>query len=78
MRTLDHTRVTIAAQAVGIAQGALDYAPATSRSASSSASRSPTSRDVQFMLADMAMKLEAARQLTYTAAAKPMRRRCRT
>ena len=26
MRTLDHTRVTIAAQAVGIAQGALDYA----------------------------------------------------
>ena len=26
MRTLDHTRITIAAQAVGIAQGALDYA----------------------------------------------------
>ena len=45
MRTLDHTRVTIAAQAVGIAQGALDYATsATSRSASSSARRSPTSR----------------------------------
>ena len=44
MRTLDHTRITIAAQAVGVAQGALDYALATPRSASSSASRSPTSR----------------------------------
>ena len=44
MRTLDHTRVTIAAQAVGVAQGALDYALEYARSASSSASRSRTSR----------------------------------
>ncbi len=45
MRTLDHTRVTIAAQAVGIAQGALDFAAsAMSSSASSSAERSPSSR----------------------------------
>ena len=44
MRTLDHTRVTIGAQALGIAQGALDAASATPRSASSSASRSRRSR----------------------------------
>jgi hypothetical protein len=44
MQTLDHTRVTIAAQAVGVAQGRSTTRSATPRSASSSASRSPTSR----------------------------------
>ena len=44
LRTLDHTRVTIAAQAVGIAQGALDFARRMPRSASSSAARSRSSR----------------------------------
>ncbi len=44
MKTLDHTRVTIAAQAVGVAQGALDYALGTRRSVSSSARPSPSSR----------------------------------
>ncbi len=44
MQTLDHTRVTIAAQALGIAQGALDYAKNYVRSAVSSASRSATSK----------------------------------
>lgn len=44
LRTLDHTRVTIAAQAVGIAQGALDYAKGYVKERGSSGSRSPTSR----------------------------------
>jgi alkylation response protein AidB-like acyl-CoA dehydrogenase len=44
MRTLDHTRVTIAAQAVGIAQGALDAAATYVSSASSSGARWPSSR----------------------------------
>ena len=46
---------------------------ATSRSASSSARPIADFQGVQFMLADMAMKLEAARQLTYAAAAKSER-----
>ena len=69
--TLDHTRVTIGAQAVGIAQGALDFALGTSRSASSSASAIAEFQGVQFMLADMAMQFEAARQMVYVAAASP-------
>ncbi len=44
MRTLDHTRVTIGAQALGIAQGALDAAIGYARNAASSASRSRRSR----------------------------------
>ena len=56
MRTLDHTRVTIAAQAVGIAQGALDYAPGTS-AASPVRQAGRRFQGIQFMLADMGMKL---------------------
>ena len=44
MATLDRSRPTVGAQAVGIAQGALDYGIGTCTSASSSANRSPTSR----------------------------------
>ena len=45
MRTLDHTRVTIAAQAVGIAQGALDYALGyVQRAPAVRQGRSPSSR----------------------------------
>ncbi|MFE6505972.1 acyl-CoA dehydrogenase family protein [Kitasatospora sp. NPDC057738] len=73
MRTLDHTRVTIAAQAVGIAQGALDYANGYVRERRQFGKAIAEFQGVQFMLADMAMKLEAARQLTYAAAAKSQR-----
>ncbi|MFJ3219167.1 acyl-CoA dehydrogenase family protein [Kitasatospora sp. NPDC086801] len=73
MRTLDHTRVTIAAQAVGIAQGALDYAKGYVRERRQFGKAIAEFQGVQFMLADMAMKLEAARQLTYAAAAKSQR-----
>ncbi|MFJ1753361.1 acyl-CoA dehydrogenase family protein [Kitasatospora sp. NPDC088134] len=73
MRTLDHTRVTIAAQALGIAQGALDYAKGYVRERRQFGKAIADFQGVQFMLADMAMKLEAARQLTYAAAAKSQR-----
>ena len=69
MRTLDHTRVTIAAQAVGIAQGALDYALGYVKERKQFGKPIADFQGVQFMLADMGMKLEAARQLTYAPAA---------
>jgi alkylation response protein AidB-like acyl-CoA dehydrogenase len=72
-RTLDHTRVTIAAQAVGIAQGALDYATGYVKERRQFGRAIAEFQGVQFMLADMAMRLEAARQLTYAAAAKSER-----
>ncbi|MEU4378883.1 acyl-CoA dehydrogenase family protein [Micromonospora echinofusca] len=73
MKTLDHTRVTIAAQAVGIAQGALDYAKGYVQERKQFGKAVAEFQGVQFMLADMGMKLEAARQLTYTAAGKSER-----
>jgi alkylation response protein AidB-like acyl-CoA dehydrogenase len=73
MKTLDHTRVTIAAQALGIAQGALDYAAGYVKERKQFGKPIGEFQGIQFMLADMAMKLEAARQLTYAAAAKSQR-----
>ncbi|AUG77573.1 acyl-CoA dehydrogenase family protein [Kitasatospora sp. NPDC002227] len=73
MKTLDHTRVTIAAQAIGIAQGALDYAAGYVKERKQFGKPIGEFQGIQFMLADMAMKLEAARQLTYAAAAKSQR-----
>src|ERR1700683_3128670 len=69
LATLDHTRITIAAQALGIAQGALDYAVGYVTQREQFGQPIAGFQGVQFMLADMAMKLEAARQLTYHAAA---------
>ncbi|MEV6037214.1 acyl-CoA dehydrogenase family protein [Nonomuraea sp. NPDC052116] len=68
LATLDHTRVTIAAQALGIAQGALDYAIGYVKERRQFGRPIADFQGLQFMIADMAMKLEAARQLTYTAA----------
>ncbi|MER0446145.1 acyl-CoA dehydrogenase family protein [Streptomyces sp. NPDC006711] len=73
MKTLDHTRITIAAQAIGIAQGALDYAKGYVQERKQFGKAIADFQGIQFMLADMAMKLEAARQLTYAAAAKSER-----
>ena len=73
LRTLDHTRVTIGAQAVGIAQGALDQALAYVKERKQFGTRIADFQGIQFMLADMAMELEAARQLIYVAAAKSER-----
>ncbi|MEV4116390.1 MULTISPECIES: acyl-CoA dehydrogenase family protein [Nonomuraea] len=73
LATLDHTRVTIAAQALGIAQGALDYAIGYVKERKQFGRPVADFQGLQFMIADMAMKLEAARQLTYHAAAKSER-----
>jgi len=73
LATLDHTRVTIGAQAVGIAQGALDFALGYVKERSQFGKHLSEFQGVQFMLADMAMKLEAARQMVYVAAAKSER-----
>jgi alkylation response protein AidB-like acyl-CoA dehydrogenase len=73
LRTLDHTRVTSGAQAVGIAQGALDAATAYVKERRQFGKAIAEFQGIQFMLADMAMTLEAARQLTYVAAAKSER-----
>jgi alkylation response protein AidB-like acyl-CoA dehydrogenase len=70
LRTLDHTRITIAAQALGIAQGALDYALGYVKERKQFGRAVADFQGLQFMLADMAMHLEAARQLTYAAAAR--------
>jgi alkylation response protein AidB-like acyl-CoA dehydrogenase len=70
MRTLDHTRLTIGAQAVGIAQGAFDAALAYTKDRKQFGKSVSEFQGVQFMLADMAMKIEAARQLIYVAAAR--------
>ena len=68
LATLDHTRITIAAQALGIAQGALDFAVGYVRQREQFGQPVAQFQGVQFMLADMAMGIEAARQLTYHAA----------
>jgi alkylation response protein AidB-like acyl-CoA dehydrogenase len=73
LATLDHTRITIAAQALGIAQGALDYATGYVQERRQFGRAIAEFEGVQFMLADMAMKLEAARQLTYASAARSER-----
>ncbi len=73
MQTLDHTRVTIAAQAVGVAQGALDYALGYAAERQQFGKPIADFQGLQFMLADMGMKVEAARQLTYAAAGRSER-----
>jgi alkylation response protein AidB-like acyl-CoA dehydrogenase len=73
MKTLDHTRVTIAAQAVGVAQGALDYALGYAKERQQFGKSIADFQGLQFMLADMGMKIEAARQMTYAAAGRSER-----
>jgi len=69
LATLDHTRPTIGAQALGIAQGALDAAVAYVKDRTQFGRTIAEFQGVQFMLADMAMKIEAARHLVYASAA---------
>ena len=70
MSTLDRSRLSIAAQAVGIAQGAIDAAVAYAADRQQFGQRVADFQGIQFMLADMASQTEAARQLTYAAAAR--------
>ncbi|MGQ0466207.1 MAG: acyl-CoA dehydrogenase family protein [Sporichthyaceae bacterium] len=73
MRVLDHTRVTIGAQAIGVAQGALDFAIGYMKERKQFGKPIAEFQGLQFMVADMAMQLEAARQLVYAAACRSER-----
>jgi alkylation response protein AidB-like acyl-CoA dehydrogenase len=67
MHTLDRSRPTIGAQAVGIAQGALDYALGYMTERQAFGQPIAEFQGLQFMVADMGMKVEAARGLVYRA-----------
>jgi alkylation response protein AidB-like acyl-CoA dehydrogenase len=69
LATLDHTRPTIGAQAIGIAQGALDVAIGYVKERKQFGKKLAEFQALQFMIADAAMKIEAARTLVYQAAA---------
>ncbi|TAM87857.1 MAG: acyl-CoA dehydrogenase, partial [Jatrophihabitans sp.] len=73
LRTLDHTRLAIGAQALGIAQGALDASVAYIKERRQFGRRIADFQGIQFMVADMAMRIEAARHLVYAAAARAER-----
>jgi alkylation response protein AidB-like acyl-CoA dehydrogenase len=68
MRTLDYSRPSIAAQALGIAQGAFDVAARYTTGRAQFGAPVAGQEGVQFLLADMAMEIEASRLLTYRAA----------
>lgn len=68
MKTLDNSRPGVAAQAVGIAQGALDEALRYSNERKQFGVKINSFQGLQFMLADMGTQIEAARALTYSVA----------
>jgi alkylation response protein AidB-like acyl-CoA dehydrogenase len=67
MHTLDRSRPTIGAQAVGIAQGALDYAVGYMQERTTFGRTLASNQGLQWMVADAAMRVEAARTLVYKA-----------
>jgi alkylation response protein AidB-like acyl-CoA dehydrogenase len=67
MHTLDRSRPTIGAQAVGISQGAIDYAAGYMQERKAFGKPIADLQGLRFMLADMAMRTEAARTLVYRA-----------
>ena len=68
MRAFDHTRLVVGAQAVGIAQGAIDAAVAYTTEREQFGQPVSKFQGVQFMLADMQTETDAARGLVYQAA----------
>ena len=70
MHTLDGGRIGIAAQALGIAEGALDRTIAYTKERKQFGRSISAFQNTQFQLADMATKVEAAKMLVYKAAMK--------
>jgi alkylation response protein AidB-like acyl-CoA dehydrogenase len=68
MHALERGRIAIAAVAVGLAQGAMEYAVAYARERRQFGQPIASFQGIQFMLADMAIEIEAARQLVYHSA----------
>jgi len=66
--TLDRSRPEIGAQAVGVATGAMEYAARYAKERKQFGQPIANFQGIQFMLADMAMQIEAARLLVYKAA----------
>jgi len=73
LKTLDHTRLAIGAQALGLAQGALDQSIKYMKERKQFGKTLSDFQGLQFMVADMAIKVEAARHLVYAAAARAER-----
>jgi alkylation response protein AidB-like acyl-CoA dehydrogenase len=69
MHTLDRSRPTIGAQAVGVAQGALDYAIGYLKERRTFGRPLADNQGLQWMVADAGMRIEAARALVYRACA---------
>jgi len=69
LKILDSSRIMIASQCLGLAKGALDAALSYSKQRVTFGKPIATRQAIQFMLADMAVELDAARLLTYRAAA---------
>ncbi len=69
MHTLDRSRPTIGAQAVGIAHGALEYALGYMKQRHTFGRPIADNQGLQWMVADAAMRIEAARLLVYKACA---------
>jgi len=68
LNTIDASRVTVAAQAVGIAQGAFDKSLTYAKERQQFGQPIANFQAIQWMLADMATQIDAARLLTYRAA----------
>ncbi len=68
MKTLDKSRPGVAAQALGIAQGAFDHAVKYARTRHQFGQSIASFQAIQFMLADMATEIEAVRALLYATA----------
>jgi butyryl-CoA dehydrogenase len=69
LEALNTARLSVGAQATGLAQGAFDYAVAYVKQRRQFAQRIADFQGIQFLLADLATRIEAARALTYKAAA---------
>ena len=76
MGTLDRSRLGVAAQALGIAQGATDYAAAYARERKQFGQPINAFQAIQFKLADMETQCAAARELLYQACGEDRSRRC--
>jgi alkylation response protein AidB-like acyl-CoA dehydrogenase len=70
LAVLDRSRPGIGAQALGIAEGALDYAIGYAKERRQFGQSIASFQGIQFMLADMATQIEASRHLVYLAATK--------
>ena len=68
LKILDSSRITVAAQCLGLAKGALDQAVEYAKQRTAFGRPIATKQAIQFMLADMATELDAARLMVYRAA----------